>query len=152
MDIKSKKMYSEVYSILNLLGSNYIKKIPTSLYNMIQTERLETYNPIYNSAIALEQQNIQRETLSMIALLHLKYWCDSDDEKKALTELFNKNYEKYQAELRKKYNPDNLFNKNDQIVKDKHMDQPNIQLVENKEKNIFNKIINNIINFFKNSN
>ena len=38
MDIKTKETYSEVYSILNLLGESYITKLPKSLYNMIIEE------------------------------------------------------------------------------------------------------------------
>ena len=58
MDIKTKETYSEVYSILNLLGESYITKLPKSLYNMIIEEKLNEYNPKYSSSIALEQQNI----------------------------------------------------------------------------------------------
>ena len=36
MDIKTKETYSEVYSILNMLGENYITKIPSKLYQMIK--------------------------------------------------------------------------------------------------------------------
>ena len=76
MNVQTQEMYSEVYSILNLLGESYIKKLPVSLFNMIKEERREDYNPKYDSKINLEQQNIKRETLSMIALFHLNYWCN----------------------------------------------------------------------------
>jgi hypothetical protein len=152
MDIKTKEIYSEVYSVLNLLGDSYIKKLPTSLYNMIQEERLETYTPTYNSIIALEQQDIKRETLSMIALFHLNYWCNSDEEKKELREMFRKNDEEHQAELREKYNPDNLFKKKEQTVEEKEIKQENMQLIEYKEENIFKKILNRIMKFFKKNN
>ena len=31
MNIKTKEIYSEVYQVLNLLGNEYIDKLPTSL-------------------------------------------------------------------------------------------------------------------------
>ncbi len=109
MNIYTKEMYSEVYGVLNILGNNYISKLPSSLYNMIKEEKLETYNPNYDVTISLYKQNLKRETLSMIALFHLNYWCNSDDEKNKLKELFKSNEEKHQLEIREKYNLDNIF-------------------------------------------
>ena len=91
MDIKTRETYSEVYSILNMLGETYIIKIPSKLYQMIKEEKLNEYNPKYDSTLALEQPNIKNETLSMIALFHLNYWCDSQEEKQELKDLFNEN-------------------------------------------------------------
>ena len=68
MDTKTKEIYSEVYGILNMLGKNYIEKLPSNLYKMIKQEKINEYNPQYDSSIALEQQNIKKESLSMIAL------------------------------------------------------------------------------------
>ena len=39
MDIKTKEIYSEVYGILNMLGNNYIMKLPSSLYKMIEEKK-----------------------------------------------------------------------------------------------------------------
>jgi len=72
MNVQTQEIYSEVYSILNLLGESYIKKLPVSLFNMIKEEKRQDYNPKYDSKINLEQQNIKRETLSMIALIVAK--------------------------------------------------------------------------------
>lgn len=36
MNIKTKEIYSEVYQVLNLLGNEYIDKLPTSLINMLK--------------------------------------------------------------------------------------------------------------------
>lgn len=81
MDIKTKEIYSEVYGILNMLGNNYIMKLPSSLYKMIEEEKSNEYNPKYDSEVSLEEQNIRRESISMIALFHLNYWCCSNEEK-----------------------------------------------------------------------
>lgn len=141
MDIKTKEIYSEVYSILNMLGESYIEKLPSKLYNMIKEEKSAEYNPQYDGTIALEQQNIAKEALSIIALFHLNYWCNSEEEKQELNNLFKENEEKYQAELREKYNPDNVFkNKIEKIVSEQ-------ALVEYKE-SFFKRIINKIKDLF----
>lgn len=142
MNVQTQEMYSEVYSILNLLGESYIKKLPISLFNMIKEEKRQDYNPKYDSRINLEQQNVKRETLSMIALFHLNYWCNSEDEKNKLKTLFKTNEEKYQAEIREKYNPDNLFKKRISQQEENTITNE-VSMVEYKEpffKRIFNKI------------
>ena len=142
MNVQTQEIYSEVYSILNLLGESYIKKLPVSLFNMIKEEKRQDYNPKYDSKINLEQQNIKRETLSMIALFHLNYWCNSDEEKNELKTLFKTNEEKHQAEIREKYNPDNLF-KNRSLQQEESTITNEVAMVEYKEP-LFKRIINKI--------
>ena len=142
MNVQTQEIYSEVSSILNLLGESYIKKLPVSLFNMIKEEKRQDYNPKYDSKINLEQQNMKRETLSMIALFHLNYWCNSDEEKNELKTLFKTNEEKHQAEIREKYNPDNLFKKRS-TQQEEYVVTKEVAMVEYKEpflKRIFNKI------------
>ena len=146
MDIKTKETYSEVYSILDMLGNSYINRLPSSLYKMIKEEKLDEYKPQYNSTILLEQQNVRKEALSIIALFHLNYWCTSNDEKTKLKTLLNKNEEKYQAEIREKYNPDNIF-KNRRIDTAANTEVDTVTMVEYKE-SIFKKFFNKIKSFF----
>ncbi len=147
MNIQTQEIYSEVYSILNLLGESYIKKLPISLFNMIKEEKRQDYNPKYDSKIDLEQQNIKRETLSMIALFHLNYWCNSDEEKNELKTLFKTNEEKHQAEIREKYNPDNLFKKHKEKIITENIIENEVAMVEYKE-SIFKRFINKIKSIF----
>lgn len=142
MNVQTQEIYSEVYSILNLLGERYIKKLPVSLFNMIEEEKRQDYNPKYDSKINLEQQNIKRETLSMIALFHLNYWCNSDEEKNELKILFKTNEEKHQAKIREKYNPDNLFKKHS-LQQEENVITNEVSMVEYKEP-LFKRIINKI--------
>lgn len=148
MDIKTKETYSEVYSILNMLGENYIIKLPSKLYQMIKEEKSNEYNPQYDFTIALEQQNIKKEALSMIALFHLNYWCNSKEEKQKLKDLLKENEIKYQVELREKYKPDNIFKNRNHLTQEESIENESIALIEYKE-NIFKKMINKILEFFK---
>ena len=146
MNVQTQEIYSEVYSILNLLGESYIKKLPVSLFNMIKEEKRQDYNPKYDSEINLEQQSIKRETLSMIALFHLNYWCNSDEEKNELKTLLKTNEEKHQAEIREKYNPDNLFKKRS-LQQEESTITNEVAMVEYKEP-LFKIIINKIKKIF----
>lgn len=140
MNMQTKEIYSEVYSILNLLGEDYIKKLPTDLFNMIEEERKQDYNPQYDLK-NFEGQSIKRASLSMIALFHLNYWCKSDDEKNNLKQIFRKNQEKYQTEIREKYNPDNIFKNKKENIDNDSLNE--VDLIEYKE-TIFKKILKKI--------
>ncbi len=143
MNIKTKEIYSEVYQLLNLLGNEYIDKLPKSLFNMLREKRNINYEPKYTEDLPLNKQNIKKETLSIIALLHLNYWCENENEKNELKQIFKNNEDNYQNELREKYNPDNIFKKHIQenIVKNE------VSLVEYKE-SIFKRLINKIKSIF----
>lgn len=148
MNASNQEIYSEVYSLLNLLGNNYIEKLPKSLFKMIEEEKSSTYNPQYRENLSLNEQNIKRESLSMIALFHLNYWCNSNEEREQLKQLFKNNEEKYQAEIREKYNPDNLFkNHKQENINEKQSIADDVAIVKYK-KSIFKTFINKIKSIF----
>lgn len=149
MDTVTKEIYSEVYSVLKALGEKYTDKIPDSLYNMIQENKLETYNPTYTLEINLEEQNIKRESISMIALMHLNYWCNSENEKDKLKKIFKENDSKYKERIREKYNLDNLFNKKNIENKTITENVENTGIIKYKKETFFKRILSKIVNFFK---
>ena len=148
MNIRTKEIYSEVYQVLNLLGNEYIDKLPVDLINMLKQKREVNYNPQYTEDIPLKDQNIKKETITIIALLYLNYWCKDKYEKTEVKHILEKNEEEYQLELRKKYNPDDIFKNykqenrpiNDSITDHKEMIPY--------ERSIIVKIINKIKNIF----
>ena len=143
MNIKTKEIYSEVYQVLNLLGNEYIDKLPKSLLNMLKEKRDINYNPQYIEDIPLNKQNIKKETLAIIALLHLNYWCENEKEDLELKQVLKNNEDKYQQEIRNKYNPENMFikNKREKIVENQ------VSMIEYKEP-LFKKIISKIKSIF----
>lgn len=143
MNIKTKKIYSEVYQVLKLLGNEYIDKLPNSLFNMLKEKRNISYTPQYIEDIPLNKQNIKKETLAIIALLHLNYWCENEKEKIELKQILKNNEDKYQQELRNKYNTENIFKKHKQenIVKDQ------VSMIEYKEP-LFKRFISKIKSIF----
>ncbi len=146
MNENTKKVYSEVYQVLNVLGDEYIRRLPKSLYNMLEEKRDTTYNPKYTDEITLDMQNINKESLNILALLQFNYWCDSYEEKLELQNILEENEKIHEENLRKKYNSENLF-KNKKNVYTKEAIENNMAIVEYKE-NIFRKLINKIKNIF----
>ena len=146
------KAYAEVDEILSLMEDTYVEKIPKKMRELFKNERLDGYKPIINAKIPLDEQNLQRKTLSILAMLNLNYWCEDEKEKKALLELYAENDKKREEELREKYNPDNLFKKKEPTIKDDGIKQANTQLIEYKEQNLFKRILTKIMSFFKKNN
>ena len=109
MDRKTKEMYSQVDGVLRALGKKYIEKIPTKLLTIIQNNTLEGYRPEYTFEKSLLEQGIKRESLAMIALLHLNYWCETEEQRNDLKALFAENTKKNQEKMHEQYSSQNMF-------------------------------------------
>lgn len=150
MNIKTKEIYSEVYQVLNLLGNEYIDKLPTSLINMLKEKRKINYNPQYTDDIPLNEQNIKKETISIIVLLYLNYWCKNDNEISEVKNILKENENKYQVEPREKHNPDNIFsNQHRNSSIDNAQNNQELSLIERKNIKWYKKIWKTIKNFFR---
>lgn len=148
MNIKTREIYSELYQVLNLLGDEYIDKLPSSLVNMLKDKRQVNYTPQYTKDVPLNKQSIKKETMSIIALLYLNYWCENENERLEVKQILKSNENKYQAELKKIYNLDNIFKKYNQEPKKV---ENNIEIKTSMipyKGLIFNRIINKIKSIF----
>lgn len=141
--------YAEVYEILSFMEQKYIDKIPLKLMELFREEKIKDYKSNIEPTIPLYEQNLQKKTLVILAMLNLNYWCEDENEKKELIKLYAQNDKRKEEELREKYNPDNLFKKKEKIVEDNKINQENTQLIEYKEQNIFKKILSKIMKLFK---
>lgn len=145
MENTVKDIYSEVYAILNMLGKEYINKLPKNIYNIIKEEKSIEYNPVYATTVALDRQDVKKETISIIAFLHLNYWCD-DEEKIKLRELFDENEYRFQEELKQLEEKE----ENDEIQEDKEIEigKEFLSMIVYKEENFVKKIFNKIRKLF----
>ncbi len=143
MNIKTEEIYSEVYQVLNLLGNQYIDKLPNSLFNMLKEKRNISYTPKYIQDIPLNKQNIKKETLAIIVLLHLNYWCENEEEMLQLKQMLKNNEDRYQQEIRNKYNPDDIFKK----YKQENIVENQVSMIEYKE-SLFKRFISKIKSIF----
>lgn len=112
-----KKAFSEVDMILDLIDSEMKNKVSANFIKFIKEEKDNNYKPNINPEIPLEEQNILPETIDILALLKLNYWCN-EEEKKELLKVLNKNEQQFQKEAKEKYDIDKLFktNKTKEII------------------------------------
>lgn len=149
MENTVKDIYSEVYAILNMLGKEYINKLPKDIYNIIKEEKSTEYNPVYATTVALDKQDVKKETISIIAFLHLNYWCN-EDEKIKLRELFDENEDKYQEEL--KQQEEQEVEQEDEEIQDDNNEieigKEFLSMIVYKEENFAQRIFNKIRKLF----
>ena len=146
LSINTRQAYSEVDVFLGLVTEEEKNQIPKKLRNFFREERDINYHKNIDPSILIKEQNLKEETLSIIALLMLQYWYKDEDKKQRLLEILDENERKYQEELREKYNPDDLFNKDNKIKKDSVANQ-NTSIIEYKDENSFKKLLNKIMKF-----
>lgn len=142
--------YAEVDEILNLLEEEYTNKIPEKIRKFLKEEKMQDYKPEIKVEIPLTEQNLKRETMVLLAILNLNYWCENEEEKEEFRKELAEN-EKEQKELEEKYNPDNLFkNKQHNNIDDTKKENTEIvALVEYKKLSLLKKILEKIAGFFK---
>ena len=147
-----RQAYSEIDEFLELLTEDERNEIPLKLRELFKREKDPEYKKGINPNIPIKDQNLKSETLALIALLNLQYWCKDENEKERLKKIYADNEKKYQDELREKYNPDNIFKKAEELNKDvmeEHADltKENTQLVEYNE-NFIKKIFKKFLKIF----
>ena len=135
--------FSEVKCILDFLPINYAEKLPKKLLNIIDSLYDEKFRIDINPNLELKNQNFTEDTKNIIAVLKYNYWCKNDEEKENLARMFKENEDKYQEDLREKYNPDNIFKNR----KQEDTEINNLPVVIKKE-NLFMRVVNFIKEFF----
>lgn len=143
---EEKRVFSEVDAFLDIIDEEYKNKIPIKLRDLFKENKDKDYHPVYHVNIPIEEQNIKKETIAMIGLLHLNYWCETEKEKNELRNVFLDNQKKYEEKINKKYHVDDLF-KN---VSEKKSKENTEKIEEFKYMVEYNKpFYVKIINFFR---
>lgn len=141
------KAYTEVNCLLEYLPQSYIDKLPKKLIELIKKQSDKQYYISIDTNKSLLEQNFSQKTKDLIAVIKYNYW-STDEERQKLKKIFYENENKYQKELLKKYNPDDIFKNKESKADITENIETNIQIVEYKE-NIFIRIFNKIKNIFR---
>lgn len=147
LSVNTRQAYTEIDNFIELLDEYNKNKVPKRLREFFKREKDNTYTKVIDPNIPIKEQNLKEETLALIAMLNLQYWCEDEEEKRRLKKIYSDNEKKYQEQLREKYNPEDIFkNKKEQNYE---VVQENIAMVEYKKDNIFVRLKNLIRNIFK---
>ena len=141
-----KRAYSELYAILQMLGKEYIDKIPEKIYKTIEKRKDDSYNPVYNDMEEVLEGRVKRKTVSILALLDYNYFSTSETDRMYMRYILEENESKYTKE-KKEYrivgiNKENVNSISD--MKDLNIGLNRNEMIEYKESGI-KKIFKNII-------
>lgn len=142
------KAYAEVDKILSFMEIQYVEKVPRKLREVFKNEKIKDYDPDIKKDIPLNEQNLERKTYAILAMLDLNYWC-SNEEKQELMRAYSNNDKNREEELREKYNPDSIFKSKTKELEQEENTEEITSLVEYKEESFIKKLINRIKKFFK---
>ena len=138
MNENMRKAYSEVDAIWELLEIDFVEKIPQRLRDFLKEKKDVNYVVNINPNLPLEEQQLLSETICILALIKLDYWCENENEKQELLNLFNNNEMEFQRKLEERYSSEKIFSNN------------NNQLPTMDKKNsLIDKILNFICKIFR---
>ena len=135
----------EVLDILEHMNANDLARVSKKFINFLKENASKEYKCNLDYSKKVNDMELKQETRGLLALMYEKYWCP-EEKKQELRKKFFENEQKYQEDLREKYNPDNIFNKKQENIIEPENNQT--QLIEYKE-STFRKILNKIRAFFK---
>lgn len=141
----TRQVYTEIDNFIDLLDENERNKIPERLRMFFKKEKDNNYKKEIDINIPIQYQNLKEETLALIAILNLEYWCEDKEEKLRLKRIYFNNEEKYQKDLREKYN----FTFNAKIKPNEKTIQKDLVISEHKKNSIFSRIKEFIKTIFK---
>ena len=139
------KCLTELDEILNFLPNEYINKIPKEIRDGIKIQKSKDYLFKYDTTKKLNEQKIDRKTISMLSYLNTEYLLN-DEQKQYMMEIYKKNEQEIEKKKIEKYNQNNLFKKKSNFAENKE-----IALTEVKKDKWYIKMFKFIKKIFKNA-
>lgn len=143
---------AETIAVLENTEISLLAKISNKLIEALQEKADELGRKVnldYSKSFA--EQTISEEARGILALIYRDYWC-SPEEKQRFNQLIEENEQKYQEELREKYNPDKIFETSNSV---KTLNNPlteeysgSVSLIKQEDIKWYQKIFNKIKSLF----
>lgn len=144
---------SETLHYLKGINQNDLDRIPNKFIQFLNDNCLIDYECNFDYTKPLKELDISNEARGLIAMICLNYWCTNEEQKEIFKKHLTENELKYQEELRKKYNQDNIFNNKPNYVKESikesSIQEGNMAMVEYIELKWYQNIFAKILNIFR---
>ena len=151
---------AETIAVLENTEITLVAKIPNKLIEALQEKADELGRKVnLDYTKSYKEQKISEETRTILTLFYRDYWC-TKEQKEEVNRIMLENEERYQKELREKYNPDKIFEKttaiktnsnpltenySGEIIKDNTQE---LSLVRSEDLKWYQKIFNKIKSIF----
>lgn len=140
---------AEVLDVLDNMEPLYVEKIPQSFIKFLKENASSDYQNHITLNKPLEDQNLNSKTLSILAVINLKYWVESEEHKQELINQYRENGFKKVGNLNESFDYNDIFDNS-------KSEKLNIDAEDNKLKEVNNlpverkSIFRKIIDFFYN--
>ena len=112
--------YAEVLDILQYMDEKYISQIPKKFLEMIKDNADINYTNHINPNRNLQEQNLSKDALSILAIINLKYWVKDEKHRKVLLRKYKNNGENIHKNSTENIKLNSLFDtsteKNEEIA------------------------------------
>lgn len=145
VSVEYSEAITETLDILKHTRKEDVMKISPKFMEYLNNNASRTYKPDLDHSKKIKDMQLKRKTKAILAIIYKNFWCN-DDERKEFNSTLKYNEIRYQAALREKYDPNNLFKKKELEVEQKTVETP-LAMVAYKE-SIFKRILNKINRIF----
>lgn len=135
--------YGEVLDVIKFFPKEIYTKIPKEKIEFYEKNKNKNYKSKINSKQDIQSQKLLIETKVILVSIYREYIAN-EKQREIIDEILQLNEKKIQNSVRIKYNPNDVFKKQEKIKQEEHR-----ELVEITEKNILQKIYIKIINLLK---
>ena len=147
ISVQNANAIAEVVYYLKGIRQEDIDKIPKKLLEYLNNNASKEYECNFDFNKPLNELELLEETRGIIGMICYNYWCTTEIQKQEYLKHLKENELLYQEEMRKKYNPDDIFkNKKEntqEIVKEE------MSLIEVPKQRWYKKIISFLKNIFR---
>lgn len=106
--------FAEVLWYLNGISKKDYNKIPIKLINFLKEYSSDEFDK-FDYTKPLKELKLKDESIAVIDMIYLNYWCDTEEEKNEFISILNTNSQKHQEELKSIYNLNVFENKNSSV-------------------------------------
>ena len=139
---------AEINDILQYLSDEQVNKIPKEMRLFLEEKADINYIAHIDPNKRIIDQDITSKTRDILVVFYRNYWVN-DEKRKEVDKILIENEQKHQEELRKRYNPDNLFKNEIKPTRYENQESEQLEIVKYNKESIFIKIINKIKSIFK---
>ena len=147
MESVYREAFAEVLEVIKNSNQRILEKIPKKFITFLNENKDNNYIVKIDFTDENWDDSIKQETQAILALIYRDYIVSQEERARLLTEEKEEQI-RIENELREKYNPDNLFKKQDQVKNTEEVMTEEVAMVEYKE-SIFKRFINKIKSIFK---
>lgn len=145
----TKEAYTETFIVLETL--DLLKNLPQNVLDAIKNNIIPNYKFYIDKDVPIKFQITNKDTLSLLSYLYIRYFCDNQEEKNMLKEKININEEVNKNKRNEEYNL--VFKKNisTETIELKNEEETinNMNLIETKKESIIERLMKKVINFIR---